>query len=135
MPAFVLFQAAPHVHGVNGVYPNTSKERAWAPVPWWRRRVVDASGHACRPPVTTHRLTSHGFQSAYEMDSVSSKKGEDERRQADIRRQIALLQAQLDDGDTSQPLQETASPRRKRPSPSGGVLIPETPSSMIQHRY
>ena len=63
-----------------------------------------------------------------QMDSATSKKAEEEQRQADIRRQIALLQAQLNDGATSDPVVGLPpSPSRKRPNTS--ILVPETPSS------
>ena len=63
------------------------------------------------------------------MDSATSKKVAEEQRQADIRRQIALLQAQLNDGATSDSAVELPpSPNRKRPSTS--ILVPDTPSSM-----
>lgn len=63
------------------------------------------------------------------MDSATSKKSAEEQRQAEIRRQIAALQAQLAPGDASQapPVEVPSSPQRKRPSSS--VLVPDTPSS------
>ncbi|PIL27289.1 hypothetical protein GSI_10436 [Ganoderma sinense ZZ0214-1] len=61
------------------------------------------------------------------MDSATSKNVAEEQRQADLRRQIALLQAQLNDGATSDPVLDLPpSPGRKRPSTS--ILVPDTPS-------
>ncbi|KAI0764823.1 hypothetical protein C8Q74DRAFT_1206105 [Fomes fomentarius] len=61
------------------------------------------------------------------MDSVTSKSISEQERQAQIRRQIALLQAQLDDGTTSEPAEAPPSPKRKRPNTN--ILVPETPST------
>lgn len=62
------------------------------------------------------------------MDSVTSKSISGQEKQAQIRRQIALLQAQLDDGTTSEPpAVGPPSPKRKRPNTN--ILVPETPSS------
>ncbi|KAI1798437.1 hypothetical protein LXA43DRAFT_875943 [Ganoderma leucocontextum] len=60
------------------------------------------------------------------MDSATSKKVAEEQRQAEIRRQIASLQAQLNDGATFESAAELPSPNRKRSSTS--ILVPETPS-------
>ena len=59
------------------------------------------------------------------MESTRDRKHAEEERQAAIRRQIALLQAQLDDGSQSSE-NPPASPKRKRPN--ANVLVPETPS-------
>ncbi|EJF55303.1 hypothetical protein DICSQDRAFT_176122, partial [Dichomitus squalens LYAD-421 SS1] len=63
------------------------------------------------------------------MDSATSRKTAEELKQAEIRKQIALLQAQLSNDSTSETAlahQLPSSPKRKRPSTS--VLVPETPS-------
>ncbi|THH12507.1 hypothetical protein EW146_g7635 [Bondarzewia mesenterica] len=63
------------------------------------------------------------------MDSAASRKLQEERRQADIRKQIAALQAQLNDpssAGTSAALSGFESPKRKRNN--GTLLAPATPS-------
>ncbi|KAI0746488.1 hypothetical protein C8Q80DRAFT_1219897 [Daedaleopsis nitida] len=57
------------------------------------------------------------------MDSATNKKITEQERQAEIRKQIALLQAQLHNAPTTD---FPSSPDRKRPSST--VLVPETPT-------
>ncbi|KAA1474170.1 hypothetical protein DENSPDRAFT_803680 [Dentipellis sp. KUC8613] len=64
------------------------------------------------------------------MESISSRQIDEERKQAEIRRQIALLQAQLTDSGTQTPdavpPAAPTSPKRKRSE--SAVLAPDTPS-------
>lgn len=63
------------------------------------------------------------------MESITSKKEVEQRKQAEIRKQIALLQAQLvggiDDEDKELP-PVPSTPKRKQPPVN--VLAPSTPS-------
>ncbi|KZT71219.1 hypothetical protein DAEQUDRAFT_707592 [Daedalea quercina L-15889] len=59
------------------------------------------------------------------MESSSSKKTSEAEKQAELRRQIAALQAQLVHSEETD-LASPASPKRKQSSP--GLLIPSTPS-------
>lgn len=63
------------------------------------------------------------------MNSSSSRAAEEQQKQADIRKQIALLQSQLkenpDDGSSTS-FQSFESPKRKQPSDT--LLAPATPS-------
>ena len=58
------------------------------------------------------------------MESLSHKRQQEELRQAEIRKQIAALQAQLVDVSNTPP----QSPPRKRPQDSAAVLAPASPS-------
>ncbi|RPD65157.1 hypothetical protein L227DRAFT_590680 [Lentinus tigrinus ALCF2SS1-6] len=60
------------------------------------------------------------------MDSATSKKTAEQERQAEIRRQIALLQAQL--GDTAHTEDSSSEQPSKRKTQEPHVLIPGTPS-------
>ena len=63
------------------------------------------------------------------MDSATSKQTTEQARQADIRRQIALLQAQLGDAPSdSGPVTDIpVSGQQKRAATS--ILVPDTPTS------
>ncbi|CCM03479.1 uncharacterized protein FIBRA_05612 [Fibroporia radiculosa] len=62
------------------------------------------------------------------MESSTSKKAREEQRQAEIRKQISLLQAQLDDPADVSPVKSGSvmSPKRKRSN--SNVQVPATPS-------
>lgn len=61
------------------------------------------------------------------MDSSSHRLEEEKRKNADLRRQIALLQAQLpEDPETTPVVSDSKSPKRKKPEPR--LLAPATPS-------
>ncbi|KAF7977888.1 hypothetical protein HWV62_2434 [Athelia sp. TMB] len=67
------------------------------------------------------------------MESSSSKAQAEEKRQAEIRKQIALLQAQL--GEASDISTEApAASKRKRPDTQGTCLAPATPSPKKRKR-
>jgi len=61
------------------------------------------------------------------MDSHTNRKAEEQRRQAEIRQQIAMLQTQLTDPSDSVAIpQPPRSPKRK--APESTTLAPATPS-------
>ncbi|KZT22982.1 hypothetical protein NEOLEDRAFT_1170979 [Neolentinus lepideus HHB14362 ss-1] len=60
------------------------------------------------------------------MDSLSSMKQEEQRRQYEIKRQIALLQKQLKDPGVTEDNFKPSSPKRKKPD--SHLLVPTTPS-------
>lgn len=59
------------------------------------------------------------------MESSSSKKVLEQERQAELRRQIAALQAQLGDPGN---IVSTPPPSPKRKATSAGLMVPATPS-------
>ncbi|GJE94792.1 hypothetical protein PsYK624_109650 [Phanerochaete sordida] len=61
------------------------------------------------------------------MDSSSSRKQEEERRQAELRQQIAALQAQLKDTHDGAEVAPPSTPK-KRKQPQQNLLAPATPS-------
>jgi len=63
----------------------------------------------------------------FAMESSSSRLEQEKRKQAEIRKQIALLQAQLvDTPDINVGFHTPSSPKRKQPEPT--LLAPPTPS-------
>ncbi|TFK91893.1 hypothetical protein K466DRAFT_628822 [Polyporus arcularius HHB13444] len=64
------------------------------------------------------------------MDSLTSKKTTEEERQAEIRRQIALLQAQLGEPNCAESSDLDNGAKRKRHD--ANVLVPETPSTVAK---
>lgn len=64
------------------------------------------------------------------MESSSSKRERDAQNQAEIRRQIVALQAQLNNPSEAA-FEPPLSPKRSRPTP--GVIVPSTPSPSNQH--
>lgn len=60
------------------------------------------------------------------MDSSSSRSEEEKRRQAEIRKQIALLQAQLVDIPGEHNTPSSSSPKQRRPDET--LIAPATPS-------
>ena len=86
---------------------------------------VHASGaHTTRPTVIQFPASS-----VLPMDSATSKKTAEQERQAEIRRQIARLQAQL--GSTDHVEDSSEDNPSKRKAQAANVLVPGTPSSVF----
>lgn len=103
--------------------PNRAKEREHVVglVAWQLTRGDATLQQHCRP---SPRSAPFASQLAA-MDSATTKKTSEQDKQAEIRRQIALLQAQLDTGSSSVHT-PPSSPKRKRSN--SHLLAPATPS-------
>lgn len=100
--------------------PNRAKERERG-VAWQLTRGDATLQHRRRPSPKSASFASR----LNAMDSATTKKTSEQEKQAEIRRQIALLQAQLDTGSSSVHT-PPSSPKRKRSN--SHLLAPATPS-------